>query len=339
MAGKFLCRKGVHAALGWAAAAVFALAAGCRLYEAVFAPGLSSFSHARHVEENSMACSECHETQSGDLPPAMPQRAACEACHDAKEEPELFSEFFDSTGPRWIHAGLLAEEVRFPHNLHAVTHKISCTRCHADVAGASQIKGGAGLRMNDCLGCHKDQGGRCEFCHKRLNKDTRPTTHSASWTLVHGEVVRAGPTLRTADRCALCHTPGDCDTCHTQRKPRDHTTHWRGKGHGVAAGIDRERCAVCHTRDVCDRCHKTTRPRDHRGSFGGPRNRHCLSCHMPLDYSESCAVCHTETPSHERAPAPPSDAVHRTALPEDCRPCHMPGAHADNGDDCRWCHR
>jgi len=310
---------------------------GCSVLRRIFIPKVSPFNHAIHVVENDIPCSDCHQKSTRESPPTLPRKETCKACHDPKEDKEIFEAFFSAVGPKWVHEGALPKEVRFPHSLH-LKSGIPCKHCHQNVLSSTEIKKGISFRMDWCLNCHKPSE-KCETCHKKISPTYRPSTHTAGWDRRHGKIVRSRRRLETADRCELCHAKEDCSFCHTQRKPPDHSVYWQSRGHGTAAGIDRERCEVCHTRDVCDRCHKSTTPRNHRGSFGSPFNRHCFYCHMPLDYSESCSVCHRETPSHERAPAVPADSVHLVQDASRCRSCHQDLRHPDNGDDCRWCHR
>ena len=335
-------RKAVSAA---AAAAVLAL--GCEFLEKRLGTGgaLSPFPHAAHVEDQGLECGECHEAGGGDSLTAFPARETCEECHDPGKEKELFGLFFTPEGgAKWVHAGRQAEEIRFDHALHEKATGGDCLLCHREVVESEAITARVKLRMDTCLECHKEKkignAYDCSSCHSEIRRDRRPPSHRDGWIARHGEVWRCRvPGGGSSDRCELCHEQGSCDDCHTTQRPKSHNTYWRGRGHGIAAGIDRSRCYVCHQRDTCDRCHSRKRPRSHRGSFGDPRNRHCLQCHMPVDQGESCGVCHLDTPSHERAEGLPSDDTHRTATAEECRSCHAPLEHPDNGDDCRFCHQ
>jgi hypothetical protein len=112
------------------------------------------------------------------------------------------------------------------------------------------------------------------------------------------------------------------------------------KGHGIAVGLDRGRCMTCHRGDdFCQRCHSQTQPLDHTAAWGTPSNLHCQSCHFPITSAggRGCAVCHTAgTPSHNKTPPKPSNALHGPSA--DCRSCHTPLRHPDNGMACNACH-
>jgi hypothetical protein len=101
--------------------------------------------------------------------------------------------------------------------------------------------------------------------------------------------------------------------------------------------MDRDRCAACHKPDACAACHQQLAPRSHRGSWGAPRDTHCVGCHLPLTANEpgGCATCHMGTPSHETAPKKPS--WHRPDF--QCALCHQRVPHVTNGTDCNTCHR
>jgi predicted CxxxxCH...CXXCH cytochrome family protein len=74
----------------------------------------------------------------------------------------------------------------------------------------------------------------------------------------------------------------------------------------------------------------------HTAGWDCPRNRHCNGCHVPLQTSGSCFVCHKSTPGHDAAPSMP--AWHNPGF--NCRSCHAASLkHPDNGDSCLTCHR
>jgi hypothetical protein len=101
--------------------------------------------------------------------------------------------------------------------------------------------------------------------------------------------------------------------------------------------MGRERCAACHTKDQCVECHTTNAPRSHTASWGAPRARHCVHCHVgSLSSGEGgCGTCHQSAPSHRLAPPKPDD--HRSD--SDCRLCHEKLRHAVNDQNCNECHR
>jgi hypothetical protein len=318
------------------------LAAGCHLATTAFRRGekLSDFPHATHVDDQGLACDRCHPTPAGAAFPGFPARELCADCHDD----ELVAPFFARP---WARAGLQDEEVTFDHARHVAAAPAGdaddrCLACHRDVAESDAILSTMRMSMDACVECHKRRAPQtleCDACHREWRRDSKPPSHRDGWLERHGDVWRADLGAATADRCALCHEHGSCDDCHASMRPRSHTQYWRGRGHGLVAGMDRSRCEVCHRRDTCDRCHSSTRPQNHTASFGAPQNRHCYACHMPVDLGERCGVCHLNAPSHALSDPMPSDAAHTSSTAAQCRACHTGLGHPDNGDDCRYCHR
>lgn len=184
-----------------------------------------------------------------------------------------------------------------------------------------------------------DKGVECKDCHDDgRTKETKPAGHDLAWERNHGSwIQRYG--FRADGNCTVCHTDAQCASCHQQEKPRDHTNFWIEKGHGIAVGLDRSRCFACHRGpDMCERCHAQTTPQDHTAAWGLTANQHCLNCHTPLNSAgaRKCAICHTSLPSHDAAPTRPTNALHISTA--NCRGCHTPLRHPDNGAQCTECH-
>jgi predicted CxxxxCH...CXXCH cytochrome family protein len=178
----------------------------------------------------------------------------------------------------------------------------------------------------------------CGVCHRSIDRAYEPATHDAAWLAHHGDTVR-GRAAGSANRCELCHAAANsCDACHRETPPADHTQHFRLRGHGTWAAIDRSRCSTCHhRRDFCQRCHESTPPLSHVAGFGGTQNRHCASCHFPAS-SSGCTTCHSGGAQHPSST--PMPAWHSPAM--NCRQCHGAGVslpHPDGGHSCTACHR
>lgn len=301
-----------------------------------------AFSHRVHAEQE-LACTDCHLAAESNDAPGMPGVGACKLCHaelDAEKPPERKVEsLFDGKQFRGIASTALAAEIVFPHLRH-VEAGIECSSCHAEVATNEDVIELAPARMDACTTCHESRAvaNDCATCHPSIVADTKPASHDGLWTRKHGGVCRAG-SERSSDRCELCHQESACASCHLTTLPENHTNQWRRVGHGVSAALDRDNCATCHKPSTCASCHAENEPRSHTGSFGSPRNTHCLSCHEPLQ-GEGCAACHPSTPSH--ALAPPKPPGHTPAM--NCRQCHLPGGtnppmpHVDDGGNCNACH-
>lgn len=297
-----------------------------------------AFGHAFHVDEQGLACINCHADAARLDSPGMPAPDTCGACHDEldeKKDPERrVATLFDGESFRALHAMRSSKELVFSHARHA--GKLECARCHAQLATNEDVGELQPPTMDDCTQCHTHEGvaGDCATCHTSVRRELPPASHGANWTRFHGPVVRSFSD-KTADRCELCHSESTCLRCHAQEPPANHTLQFRERGHGALAALDREGCATCHKSDGCERCHAEVQPRSHMGNFGGTFSAHCYGCHLPLR-GEGCVACHKDTPSHRATPKPPD---HTPVMV--CRQCHGPFAplpHADKGDDCNACH-
>jgi hypothetical protein len=121
----------------------------------------------------------------------------------------------------------------------------------------------------------------------------KPASHDLSWVKRHGAASRVN-----LKECLECHTDRvSCIRCHQETPPRSHTPTWTKKGHGLEARWDRSACSACHTEDSCIECHTNTPPSSHRPGWRDPINRHCGSCHYPVQET-TCFTC------HKRAHAP-----------------------------------
>ena len=307
------------------------------------------FDHAGHLGRD-VECSMCHGEED-EAWMAMPEYEFCMECHEEIDpeaaEIDRADAFYDEDGVgQWLRAGAQSAEIKFTHAKHVqASGEENCTECHADVAESTAIYTGFRLSMEQCIECHERQAPDymdCASCHEEIREGVAPPSHGAGWTRLHGRRGMLDHHERgmTQD-CAYCHTQSSCDSCHAAEMPRDHNNAWRHAGHGLSASIDRDRCEVCHTEDSCAECHRQSEPRSHRAAWGGAFNRHCNGCHLPVGagLSAGCGVCHDGAPSHAMAPMLPPNLVHQTMNPNDCRACHTPLEHTDNGQSCLLCHQ
>jgi len=319
--------------------------AGCALMEAwgVKEDSSSTFNHSVHVIDNELECSFCHDPETEGGPPTIPPLEFCSLCHsdeDVEKDPEdRASWFYDEEGN---HKGqsivALDEELIFDHGAHVELAGDDCLVCHEGYDESERILVDDAFSMDECSACHDALGvdDACSVCHSVIDENWVPESHGQAWERLHGQAFRMRQEAITG-RCEVCHSESTCNSCHQSETPRNHDNFWRLRGHAVPATLDRDNCAVCHRDDGCIRCHEDTQPLNHKGSFGSPRNNHCLGCHFPLS-SSGCLTCHKSTPSHNQAPDQPPDHVPGA----DCRACHgrnAPLRHVDDGSDCNACHR
>ncbi|HLU39326.1 MAG TPA: cytochrome c3 family protein [Planctomycetota bacterium] len=304
-----------------------------------------AFSHAVHVGEKNLTCTFCHPGVHTRADAGLAPVEVCAPCHDRLDrdrppELRLLAAHYEEYRYRRTPVATLADDVRFSHRVHVQDAGLDCAACHGDVAHSAGIPQPA-VRKADCMGCHAERGAsnECATCHEAIDRAWPPPTHDRAWLRRHGEVFRARSEA-SVDRCELCHdATQSCDACHREVMPQDHTEHFRLRGHGTFAAIDRSRCFTCHVhrRDFCDRCHQSTRPLSHVAGFGPPQNRHCTACHLPAAQS-GCTTCHEGGAPHPTAD--PMPAWHSPAM--NCRQCHGAGValpHPDPGHQCTACHR
>jgi len=317
------------------------LEVGCALIGSLSGEDEFAFSHALHVGEEGLDCLTCHENLAVSDEPGMPAADTCFLCHDLIDEekpPERrIDQLFADGTLMASHVSRLDGEVLFSHLAH-VDAGLDCAACHEGIEESTAPTRDLAVTMDDCTACHAEHaaGDDCATCHSVVARTWAPDSHERSWTELHGRMVRArDPALE--NRCSLCHEESSCAQCHAVEPPRNHDNHWRLRGHGLMARMDRDNCAVCHEPAECNRCHDQARPASHTGMWGGQRSTHCLSCHFPLR-GESCAACHQGTPSHGLAPPKPS--WHDPGM--NCRSCHVQGTglmrHVDDGTNCNLCH-
>ena len=321
--------------------ALLIFAMGCIAVQelALYAERPIRFSHAVHGTKADLTCDKCHVDAKNADTVGMPAPQKCVLCHNNKEAYDAkLKPFLVEKKVKWTQATQQIGDIKFAHNAH-LAKNVSCVACHQDIESSEAISPDLKMSMNQCMTCHQQRSvsNACITCHKEQTPAMAPVTHKINWQQGHGKVAHSG-SMDGKNQCSVCHTASSCTSCHETTQPKTHTEYWKIKGHAISASIDRETCNTCHKPDSCNTCHSQTAPRSHLPSWGAPRDNHCQTCHEPLK-QESCALCHTGTPSHSLAVAKP--AWHSSAM--NCRQCHGPGLsqplpHFDNGDNCNACH-
>ena len=285
------------------------------------------FSHDAHIDAAGMECIDCHATSLTSSVAGMPAVSDCVECHEDDEDAstrQRVSALVAAGKLGWSRLADLDAEVIFSHALHAKA-KVTCDTCHGAIAKSISVTMSVRSAMDDCLSCHADRalGGDCAVCHREIRRDSLLDTHGTTWTLQHGAVVLSGLTDQTRHRCEMCHSESACGSCHLSQPPRDHTTFWRRRGHGVHASLDRERCVTCHRADSCVACHQIARPMSHGATWSKkPMYGHCVDCHVDPS-GAGCPTCHPSSDAHSTAP--PLTVYWRTSHPvirQPCDSCH-----------------
>lgn len=159
-----------------------------------------SFSHEVHTGELvGMDCGSCHGFgQDGEFA-GIPKLGTCAPCHMAPmgetEAERIFVETYVTQGrePEWLVYSQQPDNAWFPHATHVTLAGLACEQCHGDhgatgeprpyaanrisgysrdvMDGAPAAEGGqgnGGMRMDDCIRCHQEQGleHSCLDCHR-----------------------------------------------------------------------------------------------------------------------------------------------------------------------------
>ena len=307
------------------------------------APKPRPFNHEAHVVRG-ISCTDCHEGAEKEAKAGMPSKAFCMNCHDdldkEKDKPleKKVAWFLGKDGePRWAWFGRQKDEVKFSHGSHHQA-KVACAACHGAMDKDTGLVPRGPQRMSSCVSCHETQAPakrECSVCHTSIDRTRKPENHDQLWSKTHGACSRTGAGVATVNNCSLCHQQNSCTTCHQTVLPEDHDNFWRLKAHGLVSGLDRSRCTTCHRTDFCTACHQVTAPMSHQAGWNPPRNNHCRSCHLPVQTTPSCGVCHRDA---IHPTAPPKPAWHTPAM--NCLACHGPTMkHFNPGDNCNFCHR
>jgi hypothetical protein len=211
-------------------------------------------------------CFQCHEHEQ------QWQRAQCAPCHQSKD--------LKSSLPRTF-----------------LQHDASFLRHHGESST---------FEMSLCQTCHTQQD--CQACHdvtQDLTAEARSPERVESRSFHRGDFMSRHALEASAApaRCASCHSPQTCDSCHVVRgvsgnaiaSRNPHPPGWVGSSagfkspHGVEARRDILACASCHDQGPatnCIRCHQV-------GSYGGnPHPRGWQSARSPSD--QMCRYCHGE---------------------------------------------
>ena len=288
-----------------------------------------SFSHYFHLEEEGIACLECHAGAASSASSAdelLPADSVCLDCHDP-------GDVVMSWPPQ-------PREFHFSHAEHGEALGRDCETCHA---GLRQEEEPEVLvpPMSECMTCHNGLRAPrdCSACHTTAPSALIPDSHAIGWKDDHGPVARLSD-----DSCVPCHAVSDCQECHdgallnelatlgaALQTPFAPTVGETGDGmvlqrvhglnfrflHALEARGKSSECITCHeldSGDFCAECHNpddaAVRPVWHGGAgwvlavSGGNGGRHaetarrdienCIACHDLEAAEPACATCHRE---------------------------------------------
>ncbi len=254
-----------------------------------------TFSHKQHVEEQEMACSDCHATVDTSQKASdnlLPTADNCYTCHEAEGE---FQTWVTAQEKMLFAPRTPLHIAYFSHAKHIQADKPNCSSCHAGVEKSTNMNEVYLPPMTSCTQCHNnlEQQNYCQTCHAKGENLTPMDHQMASWKLQHG--VESQTNLVN---CAACHTTNACIECH-QGDNLDHKVHGLNYQyrHGIFAKGNKTTCITCHEEaSFCNDCHRAqmVMPRSHaRANWTNKSNGggHARAAKLDLD---SCIACHSE---------------------------------------------
>ncbi|HSP13611.1 MAG TPA: cytochrome c3 family protein [Thermoanaerobaculia bacterium] len=133
-----------------------------------------AFNHRKHVRENKIECSVCHEFYETQTFSGLPAIDTCATCHTeaigkSAEEQKVVKLVKDNGQVEWHSLFRQPPHIFYSHRRHVMKAKLKCERCHGDIADtvAPPVRV-VKLRMNDCIACHEARGVAtdCTTCHR-----------------------------------------------------------------------------------------------------------------------------------------------------------------------------
>jgi hypothetical protein len=140
------------------------------------------FSHELHAGTLRMQCQYCHSGVDRSRHAGIPSVDLCMGCHKVTrtDRPAIqkLTRIANTGEPLpWQRVHTLPDHVFFDHRPH-VNAGITCQSCHGEVQTMKVLTREMGMRMGNCLGCHRDP-------HAALPPDSKIT--------------------KGAENCAACH--------------------------------------------------------------------------------------------------------------------------------------
>ncbi len=260
------------------------------------------FPHKSHVEDEEIACLDCHssaETSLSGSDNLLPAFEVCSDCHDPGEVPD----------PGKMNP-VTAYSEKFAHAKHLQAGQ-KCADCHGNITEDLPRAMYSLPTMVGCMDCHEQKrvSTDCAVCHTEL-ENLRPISHAADFMHNHADLARLEiNAISGGKNCQTCHKVEYCQDCH-EGENLDRLTHPLNYEftHSLnALGKERE-CAACHTeRQFCVDCHADNQvlPYNHTAGWAnripndGGRHRleaqndldYCMSCHEQ-DAEQVCQKCH-----------------------------------------------
>lgn len=279
------------------------------------------FSHAEHLVDYGLQCTDCHIAATDSRTSAdniLPKEETCEACHAEEVNDKAQCEKCHRAEAPRVEFANPERLIEFPHDYHLSVVQMDCENCHIGMATTDYASRHHWPIMDDCLTCHQDETAplECETCHPKVEV-IRPRTHGADWVYEHKQHHRADDMP-----CQKCHDDSWCEDCHTgallaqTMEPTDRVATYAPSSRGRIAQV----IARQHEPN-----YRFLHPLDATG-----KERQCQTCHEP-DY---CIDCHRVEDREERF-----KPIWHGPLPDDPEPWIAAGMGSGGGRHATWARR
>jgi hypothetical protein len=173
------------------------------------------FSHRFHVEEQGIACEDCHTTATSSKLSSdnlLGDHSSCQTCHE--EQISSDCAFCHTTPDNVVPIPKPTPELIFSHERH-LTENIECQTCHVGVETVDYVTSKNMPSMVSCMTCHAEKkiSTNCETCHTNFTSLVPEDHLVADFRKRHKELTRVA---MMDVSCATCHTSESfCQDCHT----------------------------------------------------------------------------------------------------------------------------
>ena len=118
------------------------------------------FSHQLHAGTLKMTCTYCHSGAAKSRAAGVPSVETCMGCHkvtktDVPAIQALTRIYNTGEALPWKRIHTLPDHVFFDHRPH-VNAGVACQTCHGEVQTMKVVRREMGMRMSNCLACHRD---------------------------------------------------------------------------------------------------------------------------------------------------------------------------------------
>jgi hypothetical protein len=173
------------------------------------------FSHAFHVKEQGIACTDCHHAVMGSKDAAdnlMGDHESCKSCH--QEQIDSTCSFCHVDPENIVPIPHGSRQFIFSHERHAAKDSIACETCHPGIDNLTYATEANIPTMKTCVGCHEQRSvaRECATCHTNFATLIPADHREGDFKKEHSRLTRLGELSVT---CATCHTESFCQDCHS----------------------------------------------------------------------------------------------------------------------------